>query len=152
LARRRLPASRLTVEITESALLDDRAGASATLEKLREMGVRVALDDFGTGYSSLSFLKEWPVDELKIDRAFVRNMVEDTRDRSIVRAMVDLAHTLGLEAVAEGVENDEVLRLLGAMRCDRAQGYHVARPMPAAELKWWLRQHGVGDVDEQPAA
>jgi diguanylate cyclase (GGDEF)-like protein/PAS domain S-box-containing protein len=146
LERCQFPARQLILEITESALLGDGARALEVLRRLRQMGVRVALDDFGTGYSSLSYLKDWPVDELKVDRAFVSSMVADKRDRSIVRAMVDLAHTLDLEVVAEGVEDEAILRLLATFGCDRAQGYHVARPMPAVELLRWLHLRGQGNV------
>jgi diguanylate cyclase (GGDEF)-like protein len=147
-----LPPSLFTLEITESALLSDRTAALDVLGRLRMTGVRVALDDFGTGYSSLSYLKDWPVDELKVDRSFVRSMAEDDRDRSIVRAMVDLAHTLGLEAVAEGVEDLPVLWLLAELRCNRAQGYHIAKPMPAAELARWLSRAGLTPLADLLAA
>jgi EAL domain-containing protein (putative c-di-GMP-specific phosphodiesterase class I) len=111
------------------------------LTQIRRLGVRVALDDFGTGYSSLSYLKEWPVDEVKIDRSFVRNLVADQRDRAIVRATIDLAHSLGLEVVAEGVEDAASLRLLVDMGSDRAQGFYIARPLPPSELVMWYRGH-----------
>jgi diguanylate cyclase (GGDEF)-like protein/PAS domain S-box-containing protein len=152
LARWQFPAKQLTLEITESALLGDRARAQDVIGELRKTGVRVALDDFGTGYSSLSYLKEWPVDELKVDRSFVKNMIDDGRDRAIVRAIVDLAHTLGLSVVAEGVETQAVLGMLGDLECDRAQGYHMSRPLPAEELKWWLRHRALGDAAELLAA
>jgi diguanylate cyclase (GGDEF)-like protein/PAS domain S-box-containing protein len=152
LDRWEFPAEQLTLEITESALLGDRARAQDVIGDLRKTGVRVALDDFGTGYSSLSYLKEWPVDELKVDRSFVQNMVDDGRDRAIVRAIVDLAHTLGLSVVAEGVETQAVLGMLGDLECDRAQGYHMSRPLPAEELKWWLRHRALGDAAELLAA
>ena len=143
LARWRWAPDRLTLEITESALLADRSGATDVLGRLRAMNVRVALDDFGTGYSSLSFLKDWPVDELKVDRTFVRSMVDNARDRSIVRAIVELAHTLGLEVVAEGVEDEPTARLLAAFACDRAQGYYMAKPMAAMQFEAWLKQRGL---------
>ncbi len=152
LRRWQFPAQQLTLEVTESALLGDSSRAQEVLAELREMGIRVALDDFGTGYSSLSYLKDWPVDELKVDRSFVRNMVEDGRDRSIVRALIDLAHSLGLQVVAEGVEGEPILRLLDDLECDRAQGYHIARPLPAAELKRWLHSRGHLDALELLAA
>ncbi len=152
LERWQFPAAQLTLEVTESALLGDSSRAQGVLADLRHMGVRVALDDFGTGYSSLSYLKDWPVDELKVDRSFVKNMVADGRDRSIVRAIVDLAHSLGLQVVAEGVESEAILQLLGSLQCDRAQGYHMARPLPAAELKRWLRERGHADAFELLAA
>jgi len=141
LGRWRFPADRLTLEITESALLADPDRAVDVLAQIRRLGVRVALDDFGTGYSSLSYLKEWPVDEVKVDRSFVRNLVADKRDRAIVRATVDLAHSLGLEVVAEGVEDEASLRLLTEMGSDRAQGYYIARPLPPSQLVKWSHTH-----------
>jgi diguanylate cyclase (GGDEF)-like protein/PAS domain S-box-containing protein len=152
LVRWQFPPSQLTLEITESALLADNTRARVVLGRLRQMGVRVALDDFGTGYSSLSYLKDWPVDELKVDRSFVKNMIEDARDRSIVRAIVDLAHSLGLQVVAEGVETSAVLALLDELACDRAQGYLLSKPLPAAEFKRWLRSRGHGDALDLLAA
>jgi EAL domain-containing protein (putative c-di-GMP-specific phosphodiesterase class I) len=101
----------------------------------------VSLDDFGTGYSSLSYLKDLPIDELKIDRSFVRHLTDEgSRDSILVRATVELAHNLGLSVVAEGVEDATTQRRLGALHCDLAQGFHFARPMPAAELGAWLRE------------
>jgi EAL domain-containing protein (putative c-di-GMP-specific phosphodiesterase class I) len=141
LERWRVPGRRLTLEITESALLADPGRAVDVLTQIRQLGVRVALDDFGTGYSSLSYLKEWPVDEVKIDRSFVHNLVADQRDRAIVRATIDLAHSLGLEVVAEGVEDATSLRLLGEMGSDRAQGFYIARPLPPSELVMWYRAY-----------
>jgi len=137
----RFSADRLTLEITESALLADPGRAVDVLTQIRRLGVRVALDDFGTGYSSLSYLKEWPVDEVKVDRSFVRNLVVDKRDRAIVRATVDLAHSLGLEVVAEGVEDEASLRLLTEMGSDRAQGYYISRPLPPSQLVKWCNGH-----------
>jgi diguanylate cyclase len=141
LTRWRFPAQRLTLEITESALLGDPDGALKVLAAIRELGVRVALDDFGTGYSSLSYLKDWPVDEVKVDRSFVSSMVADRRDRAIVRATIDLAHSLGLNVVAEGVEDAATLGLLAEMGSDRAQGYYIARPLSPTQLEWWAETH-----------
>ncbi|MCA1645375.1 MAG: EAL domain-containing protein, partial [Chloroflexi bacterium] len=141
LQRRHFPAERLTLEITESALLADPDRAGEVLAQIRQLGVRVALDDFGTGYSSLSYLKEWPVDEVKVDRSFVRNLVTDQRDRAIVRATIDLSHSLGLDVVAEGVEDAATLRLLIAMGSDRAQGFYIARPLPPSRLLVWCHAH-----------
>jgi EAL domain-containing protein (putative c-di-GMP-specific phosphodiesterase class I) len=111
------------------------------LAQIRRLGVRVALDDFGTGYSSLSYLKEWPADEVKVDRSFVRNLIADKRDRAIVRATVDLAHSLGLTVVAEGVEDAASLHLLTEMGSDRAQGNYLARPMPPSLFVRWAQAH-----------
>ena len=129
-----LEADRLHLEITESELMDDVAGSSATLEQLRGLGVHLAVDDFGTGYSSLSYLKRFPVDRLKVDRSFVDGLGTDPEDTAIVTAIVRLAHSLGLEATAEGVETEAQRAALAAVGCDRAQGYLLARPLPADEV------------------
>jgi EAL domain-containing protein (putative c-di-GMP-specific phosphodiesterase class I) len=105
---------------------------------VRDLGVRLCIDDFGTGYSSMAYLKHLPVDELKIDRAFVFELDTDSRDISIVRAIVELAHSLGLSVVAEGVESEAAGRMLTALRCDVAQGYGLCRPAPASEITGWL--------------
>jgi len=142
LQRWRVSPERLVLELTESSLLGDSRQALDVLQRLRRMGVRVALDDFGTGYSSLSYLREWPIDELKVDRSFVRTMVDSGRDRLIVRALVDLAHTLELDVVAEGVEDEQILSLLREFGCDRVQGYHIARPMPPVDTARWCKGRG----------
>jgi EAL domain-containing protein (putative c-di-GMP-specific phosphodiesterase class I) len=130
-----VPATALLLEITESAVMRDVKTAASNMEHLRVAGVRFAIDDFGTGYSSLSQLKGLPVDEIKIDRTFVRNAAEDENDALIVRSTIELGHSLGLRVVAEGVENDEGLAALKSMGCDQAQGFGIARPMdPAAFL------------------
>jgi EAL domain-containing protein (putative c-di-GMP-specific phosphodiesterase class I) len=103
------------------------------------MGVHAAIDDFGTGFSSLAYLKLLPVRYLKIDKSFVMNMPNDARDRAIVRNTVQLAHSLGLVAVAEGVEDAAVLALLRECGCDLGQGYHWSRPLPRAGIEEWLR-------------
>ena len=128
----------LCLEITESAIMDDPARALATTEQLHAMGFRLAIDDFGTGYSSLAYLKNLPVQELKIDQSFVMAMEREADDRKIVRSTIDLAHNLGLAVVAEGIETATALALLAHWGCDEAQGYHLARPMPAGQLPgWW---------------
>jgi diguanylate cyclase (GGDEF)-like protein len=133
-----LSADRLQVEVTESAVMLDRAGAVAVLARLRALGVRVSVDDFGTGHSSLAYLKDLPVDEVKIDKAFVQHLATDARDRAIVRAIIGLAHELGLLVVAEGVENRGTWDVLRRAGCDVIQGYFVSRPLSAAELAVWL--------------
>ena len=112
--------------------------AVALLHQLRDLGVRLSVDDFGTGYSSLSYLKRLPVHEVKIDRSFVAGLAEQGEDMVIVRAIIDLGHHLGLEVVAEGVEDQATWDLLASMGCDLVQGWHLARPMPSAELRPWL--------------
>jgi diguanylate cyclase (GGDEF)-like protein len=129
---------RLVLEITESSMMANPARALATLEKLNDIGVQIAIDDFGTGYSSLSYLKQLPVDKLKIDKSFVMHMNEDDSDAMIVRSTIDLAHNLGLEVVAEGVESAAALELLHILNCDAAQGYFISRPLPAPALAEWL--------------
>ncbi|MFZ5521460.1 MAG: putative bifunctional diguanylate cyclase/phosphodiesterase [Pseudomonadota bacterium] len=139
LRRHGLPPSAFGLEITESAIMDDPQRALQTLERLHGMGLRLAIDDFGTGYSSLAYLKRLPVDELKIDKSFVMNMERDAQDAKIVRSTIDLAHNLGLKVVAEGIENETAWRLLAALQCDQAQGYWIARPMPAEAFIDWVR-------------
>ena len=106
--------------------------------KLKALGVATSIDDFGTGYSSLAYLKNLPIDELKIDRSFVGAMVTDGSDLTIVRSIIDLSHNLGLDVVAEGVEDAETLAELAEMGCDRAQGYYLSRPVPPDELLAWM--------------
>jgi diguanylate cyclase (GGDEF)-like protein len=133
-----LPAGMLCLEITESALMDDPLSAQSALRKLRELGVATSIDDYGTGYSSLAYIKQLPVNELKIDRAFVSGMEADRRNAAIVRSTIELGHNLGLTVVAEGVETDHELAELRRFGCDDAQGFLFARPMPAASLERWL--------------
>ena len=127
------PAS-LVVEITETAMMADPARAKAQLERLDALGVCISIDDFGTGYSSLGHLRQLPVDEIKIDKSFVMDMVSNEDDASIVRATVGLAHDLNLDVVAEGVEDEVILKQLSDMGCDIAQGYHIAKPLPPGEF------------------
>jgi diguanylate cyclase (GGDEF)-like protein len=138
LRRHGVPANRLTLEVTESSVMADPAHAVAVLHQLRDLGVRLSVDDFGTGYSSLSYLKRLPVQEVKIDRSFVVGLHEGGEDVAIVRAIVDLGRHLGLEVVAEGVENRATETLLAGMGCDIMQGWHLGRPMPTGELLPWL--------------
>jgi EAL domain-containing protein (putative c-di-GMP-specific phosphodiesterase class I) len=128
----------LTLEVTEGSVMADPARAVALLHQLRDLGVRLSVDDFGTGYSSLSYLKRLPVHEVKIDRSFVAALREDNEDVAIVRAIIDLGRNLGLEVVAEGVEDQASWDLLKSMNCDLVQGWHLARSMPASELAPWL--------------
>ena len=133
-----LPPELLCLEITESVLMSDSNATVQTLEELKELGVQLAVDDFGTGYSSLLYLKRFPVDILKVDRSFVDGLGRDPEDSTIVAAVVRLAHSLGLQAIAEGVETPEQLAALRPVACDWAQGYHWARPLPARDLTAWL--------------
>jgi diguanylate cyclase (GGDEF)-like protein len=124
----------LVLELTETVLMRDVAVTSGRLEELRELGVRIAIDDFGTGYSSLGYLRDIPVDVLKIDRSFITGLVGNRRQQELVSAVLQLGHTLGLKVVTEGVETAEQLALLAEMGCRYAQGFHLARPEPAATL------------------
>ena len=142
LAETGLPAGRLTVEITEGSLLGDPDRVKIVLQELRELGVEISIDDYGVGYSSLSYLQQLPVDELKLDRQLVTPVARDQRAAAIVGSTVDLAHALGVRLVAEGVEDLPSLRRLISLGCDRAQGYHVARPMEADALPAWVAMWG----------
>ena len=135
LVRHAVPASRLRIEITEDTLMADPERALRVVEDLVAMGIGVSIDDFGTGYSSLGLLKHLPVDELKIDRAFVRDLLHDEADAAIVQSVVDLGRRLGLRTVAEGIEDEETLECLAAYGVTLAQGFHIARPLPADELE-----------------
>ncbi|WP_372593533.1 putative bifunctional diguanylate cyclase/phosphodiesterase [Actinotalea sp.] len=128
LAQHRVPPGLLCLEITEETLVDDPERAIVALDELKALGVRLSIDDFGTGYSSMSYLKRLPVDEIKIDRGFVIDLLSSAQDRSLVHAVVDLAHRLSLRVVAEGVETEEVGDALREMGCDLAQGYVYGRP------------------------
>jgi EAL domain-containing protein (putative c-di-GMP-specific phosphodiesterase class I) len=127
-------AERLELEITEGVIMADPLRVGAVLERLRGVGVKLAIDDFGTGYSSLAYLKSLPVDLLKIDRSFVSGMTDEQRDAAVVRSAIELAHSLGLGLVAEGVEDEETFEALRELGCDVAQGYHIARPVPPSEF------------------
>ncbi len=135
LARTGLPPEQLTLEITESALMRDAASALVVLTALKELGVLLAIDDFGTGYSSLSYLQRFPLDVLKVDRMFVEELGMRSGGDEIVSAVVQLAHALGLQVVAEGVETEQQLDVLRSLECDFAQGFLFSRPVPAAELR-----------------
>jgi diguanylate cyclase (GGDEF)-like protein/PAS domain S-box-containing protein len=139
LDRWEVSAEDLELEVTESSMLANPTRAKAVLNELSELGIRLSIDDFGTGYSSLAYLRELPVDEIKIDRSFVIGMGAEAGDAVIVRSTVDLGRNLGLEVVAEGVETIEHWEQLRALGCNTAQGYYLSRPVPADELCEWLR-------------
>ena len=130
MAEHGLPACALVLEITEGVLIGAGALQSHNLQAIRELGVRISLDDFGTGYCALGYLKRFPIDELKIDRSFVETMEGDRRDASLVQAILALAHGLGLEVVAEGIETPGQQRLLKLLGCRLGQGYLFAPPGP----------------------
>jgi EAL domain-containing protein (putative c-di-GMP-specific phosphodiesterase class I) len=133
----------IDVEITESVLVEDIDESTRKLQILRRAGVGVSVDDFGTGYCSLSYLARLPVDTLKIDRSFVVRMGDAGYPRNIVAMIVSLAHTLGLKVIAEGVEDDEQLRMLRELGCDQIQGYLAGRPVPAEQMDSVLRARSV---------
>jgi diguanylate cyclase (GGDEF)-like protein len=137
-----LSADRLVLEITEQALVRDLEAARRVLECLRELGAHIAIDDFGTGYSSLVQIKSLPVDEVKIDQTFVTDLPGNRADVAIVRSAIELAHNLGLDVLAEGVETRATMRWLAAHGCERAQGFLIARPMPAEDFPAWLEDYG----------
>jgi diguanylate cyclase (GGDEF)-like protein len=130
----------LTLELTESVLLADAELARERMGELQVLGVRLSVDDFGTGYSSLTYLKGLPVAEVKVDKAFVTDLVEDRADQAVVSSVVSIAHILGLRVVAEGVQDEAQLAVLRRLGVDEAQGYLHARPMPVAEIRTWLRR------------
>lgn len=136
-----MPSTRLILEITETAMMEDDASLEGSLGALRQLGVRLSMDDFGTGYSSLARLKRLPLDEIKIDVSFVRDMTHNLQDERIVRSIIELAHNLGVVVVAEGVENRATLDRLAQMGCDIAQGYLISPPLPGTEFADFLRQH-----------
>jgi diguanylate cyclase (GGDEF)-like protein len=142
LARRGVPVSALTLEITEDVLMIDADGARGVLADLRRTGIEVAIDDFGTGYSSLAYLRDLAVDELKLDRSFVP-VLGDERAGILVSSIVELAHRLGLRTVAEGVEDQAALDLLAGLGCDEAQGYFISPALPAERLEEWLARRPV---------
>jgi diguanylate cyclase (GGDEF)-like protein/PAS domain S-box-containing protein len=135
-----LAPAQLEIEITESALMHDPEGAIARLKKIAALGVELSIDDFGTGYSSLAYLRRLPIQTLKIDKVFVKNMCNNPQDEQIVRSTIGLAHTLNLKVVAEGVEDADTLQLLARMGCDFAQGYYISRPMAWSNMRVFVAE------------
>ncbi|MDQ1323710.1 MAG: hypothetical protein QG587_1045, partial [Chloroflexota bacterium] len=128
----------LELEITESVVMDQSEASVERLRGLRALGVKLALDDFGTGYSSLSYLRQLPLDTIKVDRSFVSGLGTDPADAPIVQAVISLAHGLGIEVVAEGIETEAQLALLRELACDRGQGYWFSRPLPEGAMETML--------------
>jgi diguanylate cyclase (GGDEF)-like protein/PAS domain S-box-containing protein len=146
-----MPASALELEVTESSMLANPKRAKLVLGELSALGIRLSIDDFGTGYSSLCYLRELPIDEIKIDRSFVMRMSEQQDDVAIVRSTIDLGRNLGLEVVAEGVETREIWDKLRELGCPIAQGYYLSRPVPAGVLTEWLRARSPQRAPAAPA-
>ena len=152
LQRYGVPAHLLQLEITESALMADPHRVLDTITRLDRIGVAISLDDFGTGYSSLQHLRRLPLSEVKIDRSFVLGMGADRGDAAIVRSVIDLAGSLDLRVVAEGVEDERTWRSLAALGCHAAQGWFHARPMPAADFDAWLARYRPLRPGREPGA
>jgi EAL domain-containing protein (putative c-di-GMP-specific phosphodiesterase class I) len=130
--------ARIKLELTESMLVSDLPGVIVKMQQIKAMGVRFSLDDFGTGYSSLSYLKLLPLDQLKIDQSFVRDILTDPNDAAIAHAVIALGHSLGLKVIAEGVETPEQRELLASLHCDAFQGYLFGKPVPAGQFADFL--------------
>lgn len=134
-------------------LLEQSSAVANNLNALEEQGVKLSVDDFGTGYSSLAYLKHFPIHSLKIDRAFISELDEHSRDSAIVRAIIAMAHSMNLQVVAEGVEQDSQLAFLRNQGCDEVQGYLISKPVPAQVLTQLLqRRHGTGKADLSSSA
>ncbi len=146
-----IPADRLELEITESAIMGDPKRTMRTLQLIRDLGVRFTIDDFGTGYSSLAHLRKLPVTGMKIDKSFVQNMESDRDNAVIVRSIIDLGHNLGLKVTAEGVETREAKEMLVGFECDEAQGYYYSYPIPAHEIAQLFRKRSLASVSLSPS-
>jgi diguanylate cyclase len=152
LTRWGMDARSLELEVTESSMLANPTRAKVVLQELSDLGLRLSIDDFGTGYSSLAYLRQLPVDEIKIDRSFVMGMGNEADDAVIVRSTVDLGRNLGLDVVAEGVETLELWNRLRDLGCQTAQGYFLSRPVSAQELAAWLKSRPAGALPTAEAA
>jgi EAL domain-containing protein (putative c-di-GMP-specific phosphodiesterase class I) len=141
LARHQLPAATLTLEVTESAIIARADLARDVLGQLKSLGITISIDDFGVGFTSLAHLKTLPVGTLKIDKSFVRDLLIDESDRAIVTSVIMLGHNLGMEVVAEGVEDRPTLEHLSMLGCDIAQGYYLSKPLPPQQLRAWFLGH-----------
>lgn len=141
LAATGVPPELLILELTETMVMDDLSSAREVMKKLSRLGVRLAIDDFGTGHSSLAYLKQFPVHEVKVDWAFIQGITESQVDSAIVRAIIDLAHAIGISAVAEGVEIEEQAAELNMLGCPVGQGFYFSRPLPAEEFGELLARH-----------
>ena len=142
LARTELPPELLELEITESMMMENPERAAQTLHEIKEMGVHVSIDDFGTGYSSLARLKKFPIESVKIDRSFIRDIASDPDDAAIVAAVIAMAHGLRLKVIAEGVETADQLRFLRERNCDEIQGFYFSRPSSAVDIVDFAQRFG----------
>jgi diguanylate cyclase (GGDEF)-like protein len=147
-----LEASQINLEITETMIMSDVNESISVLQSLREVGVTIAIDDFGTGFSSLSYLKDFPADHLKIDRAFVQNLPFSKNEANIARHIIELAHSLGLKVIAEGVERNDQMEFLKTLGCDEIQGYFISPPLPAEEAFEFIKENlSLVNLDKGPA-
>jgi EAL domain-containing protein (putative c-di-GMP-specific phosphodiesterase class I) len=151
IARTGHPAELLKLEITETAVMAEPGRVLESMRRLRSAGIRFSIDDFGTGYSSLAYLQRLPVEEIKIDRSFVGQMTGEAGSAAIVRATIELGGSLGLDVVAEGVEDERTWQALKRMGCSAAQGYFIGRPMPVGELDGWMRSWSDRKASSQAA-
>lgn len=129
----------MMLEITKSSIMTDPVRSLEIVQRLHEMGYKLSIDDFGTGYSSLAYLKKMPLTELKIDKSFISDVLQSENDAVIVKATINLAHNLGLQVTAEGVESQQVMNLLQEYDCDLAQGYFFSKPIPCEEFDRWMQ-------------
>lgn len=139
--------SMICMEITESALMEDPIKARRTVESLHKLGLSISIDDYGTGYSSLAYVKNLPVNELKIDREFIKNMINNEEDVAIVRSTIELGHNLGLKVVAEGIEHEEEIQMLREFGCDQAQGFLISKALTATDMEAWISENGHSSTD-----
>jgi EAL domain-containing protein (putative c-di-GMP-specific phosphodiesterase class I) len=142
----------LCIEITENTVMHDPTNAIEVLRRIRTLGVRIAIDDFGTGYSSMAYLRILPIDEIKVDRTFVRDMATDHSNHVLVSSAVDLGHNLGLTVVAEGVEDLPTVQALRQLGCDVGQGYHFARPLSVGDFSRYITEQKAADAHQALAA
>ncbi|WP_077339126.1 bifunctional diguanylate cyclase/phosphodiesterase [Pseudocolwellia agarivorans] len=148
LTANKVPANKVTLEVTESAVVDNPESAIMLLQRFKDAGIKISIDDYGTGYSSLAQLKQLPVHELKIDKSFVQHLHEDEDDRIIVRSTIELAHNMGLSVVSEGIEDDFALRWLAKQGCELGQGYFISRPKPTDDFTAWIKKQEVLSVEK----
>ncbi len=139
----------ITLEVTETSMMQDPANSLKALNSLHSAGIPVSIDDFGSGYSSLSYIKQLPASEIKIDRSLITDITTQPGDRVIVQTTIDMCHSLGYKVVAEGVEDDETAELLKAMGCDMIQGYWLTPPLPIDEMLVWLSGHTTSGVSRK---